>query len=302
MHRLPYNPITRADYIGREPHSIAVLGHLAENTIIHPRFKVPSSSGGSAAAVATAVIQLGIDTAIYSEVGKDFPKEWLSVLNDLGIDISGIKISEKKKNLQVTFKYDENVNLEKIKCNDVKLMGLKFKSLPNVECVHLCPTLPEEQIEILKNLKDKTDFLSTNFSEYFIKDYKKKNFFENMPWNAVDIVFINEKEGRAITKCRSSEKMAGKLHDAGIGIVVIIMDKKGSLVYRGGDIPNIPSREVEILDPTGCKESYIGGFLGEYLISKNVRKAAGMGTYFASLTAQKKGSWAALLSDTGVRF
>jgi sugar/nucleoside kinase (ribokinase family) len=283
-------------------HSIAIIGHLAIDSIIHPKFEIPRSPGGSAAAIATAAVQLGIKTSIYSKVGKDFPKEWLEVLEALGVDISRVEISERVGSLSVKITYDEKGALKGIECNDKAYEGLSFETLPRADCVHICPLEPKYQAELVQSMKGHTDILSISFQEFFSKDYRKTDFFDMMDWEAVDIVFANEREAKALTKKRKPENMAQKLNNEGIGVVVITLGKKGSIVYDGKDMHNISARDVEVVDPTGCGDSYIGGFLGQYLVSKDVQKAAGIGTYLASLTAQKKGSWAALMSDVGVRF
>ena len=299
MQRLPYNPLTRAAFQSQEPHSLAVVGHLAIDTILHPNFEIESSPGGSAAAIATASVQFGIYTSIHSKVGKDLPKEWLTVLENLGVDISNLEFSDKKESLKVKFEYNEKGGLENLECNDRLLTGLKIKSLPRTECVHICPAQPQDQAELVKNLKGVGRKVSISFSDYFIDDYKKKDFLSTIKWNDIDLVFLNEAEAKAISKEKSPEDMARKFHDEGAKVVAITLGKKGSLVYDGKGMHSINARDVEVVDPTGCGDSYIGGFLGEYLVSKDIQKAAGMGTYLASLTAQKKGSWAALLSDVG---
>ncbi|MEE9151287.1 MAG: carbohydrate kinase family protein [Thermoplasmata archaeon] len=285
----------------QKPHSLGVVGHLAIDNIIHPNFEIGSSPGGSAAAIATASVQFGLYTSIYSEVGKDFPKEWLVVLENLGVDILNIEFSDKEESLRVKFRYDGEGGLENIECNDRALTELKIKALPKTECVHICPGQPKDQTELVQNLKGGSRILSISFSDYFTDDYKKKGFLDMINWKDIEVLFLNEIEGRAMTKEKSPEDMARKFHDEGPKVVVITLGEKGSLVYDGRDMHHRNARDVEVIDPTGCGDSYIGGFLGEYLVSKDIQKAAGIGTYMASLTAQKKGSWAALLSD-GRRF
>lgn len=297
MQRLPYNPLIKAAFQSQEPHSLAVIGHLAIYTILHPNFEVNSSPGGSAAAIATASVQFGIYTSIHSKVGKDLPKEWLVVLENLGVDIANLEFSEKEESLKVKFEYNEKGGLENLECNDRLLTGLKIKALPRTECVHICPAQPKDQAELVQSLKGVGRKVSISFLDYFIDDYKKKHFLSTIKWNDIDLVFFNEAEAKAMTQEKSPEDMARKIHDEGAKIVAITLGKKGSLVYDGKDMHSINARDVEVVDPTGCGDSYIGGFLGEYLVSKDILKAAGLGTYMASLTAQKKGSWAALLSD-----
>ncbi len=301
MRSLRYSPMARPELPSRE-HTLAVIGHLAMDNIIHPNFEMSQSPGGTAAAIATAAVQLGIKTSIYSKVGRDFPKEWLEVLGALGVDISKVEISEKEESLRVKITYDKKGAIKGIECNETAYEGLSLETLPRADCVHVCPLQPPYQAELVQSLKGHTDILSVSFQEFFADDYRKKDFFDSMDWKAIDIVFANEAEAKALTRKRKPENMAQKFHDGGVDVVVITLGKRGSLVYDGMEMHQISARDVEVVDPTGCGDSYIGGFLGEYLVSKDVQKATGMGTYLASLTAQKKGSWAALMSDVGIRF
>jgi sugar/nucleoside kinase (ribokinase family) len=280
MQHLSYNPLTRVTGRGQEPHSLGLIGHLAIDTIVHPNFEINSSPGGSAAAIATASVQLGIYTSIHSKIGKDFPKEWLTVLENLGVDIFHIEFSDKEKSLHIKFKYDEKHALENIECNDRILTGLKIKTLPRTECVHICPAQPQDQAELVQSAKGGSRKLSISFSDFFIDEYRKKDFLGMFKWSDIDLVFLNEGEVRAMTHEGTPEDMAIKFHKEGVKVVAITLGKKGSLVSDRKGIHNINARDVEVVDPTGCGDSYIG-------------------TYMASLTAQKKGSWAALLSDMG---
>jgi sugar/nucleoside kinase (ribokinase family) len=165
--------------------------------------------------------------------------------------------------------------------------------------VHICPAQPQDQAELVQSTKGGSRKLSISFSDFFIDEYRKKDFLGMFKWSDIDLVFLNEGEARAMTHEETPEDMAIKFHKEGVKVVAITLGQKGSLVSDGKGIHNINARDVEVIDPTGCGDSFIGGFLGQYLISKDIKKAAGMGTYMASLTAQKKGSWAALLSDVG---
>jgi sugar/nucleoside kinase (ribokinase family) len=302
MQPLSYNPLTRSQVSKGASHSLAVIGHLAIDTIIHPDIRLENVPGGSSAAVATASVQLGIDCSIQSMIGKDFPKEWLSVLDNLGIDISSVEISKEEESLKIKMIYQKNWELDKIEISHKMKKGLDVLPMPRTEAVHICPAPCSEQIELLKNLRKKSEILSINFSEYYKKEYEKNDFFETVNWKDLDLVFLNEKEAKAMTKEKAPAKMAKKFHDSGSDLVAITMGKKGVLVSNESEMIRAGAEDIEVTDPTGCGDSFIGGFLGEYLKSRNIKRAQGMGSYMASLTAQKKGSWAALMTDVGARF
>jgi len=300
MHTLKPDPLMSLRPEKEIEHSLAIIGHMAVDTIIHPEFTIESSPGGSAAALATAAVQFGISPSIHSRIGSDLPKEWLRVLEALGVNISNIEFLEKEESLRVNYKYDDKGQAN-IQCNDAVNRSISPETLPKTDGIHICPMQPANQVELVKEYGAR-DMLSINFSEYFAKEYEEMNILDLLDWGALNIVFANENEGKAITKEENPEDMARKFHDAGVDVAVITQGEKGSLIFDGEDMHHVNARKVEVIDSTGCGDSYIGGFLGEYLGSRDILRAAVAGTYMASLTAQKKGSWAALIADVGVRF
>ncbi|UCF08295.1 MAG: hypothetical protein JSW28_00990 [Thermoplasmata archaeon] len=300
MFNIPASPLLKGRPEKERKHSLAIIGHMAIDTIIHPDFTIESSPGGSAAALATSAVQFGIYPSIHSQIGSDYPKEWLRVLEALGVDISAIEFLEKEESLRVEYKYS-NKGEAHIQCNESVGRSYVPENLPKTDALHICPMEPRNQVELEKKYSGR-DMLSISFSEFFAKDYKKMNYIDILDWEALNFVFANEKEGQAITGRDNPEEMARSFHDLGVDIAVVTLGNKGSLIFTEENIHHVNARDVEVIDSTGCGDSYIGGFLGEYLGSRDIQKAAGVGTYMASLTAQKKGSWAALLSDVGVRF
>jgi len=300
MHTLTPDPLMRLGPEGEKRHSLAVIGHMAIDTIIHPDFTIESSPGGSAAALATAAVQFGISPSIYSQIGNDYPKEWLRVLEALGVNISGIEFLEKEESLKMRYEYDAE-GQALIDCSDAVNRLLSPENIPKKDAIHICPMQPANQVGLVKKFGG-GPLLSINFSEFFCEDYKELNIIDQMDWKAVNIVFANEKEGNDITGEENPEDMVHKINEKGADVVAITLGENGSLIFDGENTFKVKAKTVEVVDPTGCGDSYIGGFLGEYLDSMDIKKAAGVGTYMASLTAQKKGSWAALIADVGVRF
>jgi sugar/nucleoside kinase (ribokinase family) len=302
MQPLSYNPLTRAQFSQGGSHSLAVIGHLAIDSIIHPEFQLEKVPGGSAAAVATASVQLGIDCAILSMIGKDFPKDWLWVLENLGIDITSVRMEEKERSPKIRMTYKGSGELEDMVIIDLPKEGISVGSIPRTEAIHICPLPCENQLELVGNLRKKSEILSINFSEYYNKDYQEKDILNTMDWSDIDLVFLNKKEASALTGETAPEKMARKFLDKEVDIVAITQGRKGVLVIDENEMIRAGSEDVKVVDPTGCGDSFIGGFLGEFLKSGNIKKAQGIGSYMASLTVQKKGAWAALMTDVGTRF
>lgn len=300
MHSLTTDPLMRLGPESEQKRSLAVIGHMAIDTIIHPGFIIESSPGGSAAALATAAVQFGISPSIHSQIGNDYPKEWLRVLEALGVNISGIEFLEKEESLRVNYNYDGDGQAQ-IQCSDAVKRSFFPENIQKTDALHICPMQPANQVELVKKY-GKRDMISINFSEFFLNEYEELDINDLMDWEYINVVFANDREGKAVTGMEKPEEMAKTLYDSGVDITAITLGSQGSLIFDGEDAHRIDAQHVEVLDPTGCGDSYIGGFMGEFMGSRDIRRAGGAGTYIASLTAQKKGSWAALIADVGVRF
>jgi len=68
---------------------LVVVGTVAFDAIETPFGKTDKILGGAATFIGLAASQFKIDIAIVSIVGGDFPQEYLNLLSNRGIDLSG---------------------------------------------------------------------------------------------------------------------------------------------------------------------------------------------------------------------
>jgi sugar/nucleoside kinase (ribokinase family) len=77
-----------------------------------------------------------------------------------------------------------------------------------------------------------------------------------------DIIKLNEHEMEVITNSKNPRTVALKLVEHGVKEVVITLGSYGSLIYAGGKFYEIPAYEPrEIVDATGCGDTYSTGYL-----------------------------------------
>jgi sugar/nucleoside kinase (ribokinase family) len=105
---------------------------------------------------------------------------------------------------------------------------------------------------------------------------------EGLPY--VDFLKADRGEAALLSGERRVEKAAIRLSRYGIGEVVITLGKEGSLIYAGGEfypIPAYPPRTI--VDPTGCGDTYMAGYLSKRLQSCPIDEAGKFGAAAASL-------------------
>ncbi len=78
---------------------LVIVGTVAFDAIETPFGKTDKILGGAATYIGLAASQFNVDGAIVSIVGGDFPKEDLKMLEEKGMDISGLEVVEERKNL-----------------------------------------------------------------------------------------------------------------------------------------------------------------------------------------------------------
>ena len=89
---------------------LLILGSIAFDQIETPFGKSNSIMGGSANYIALAAAQFEIPAAVVSIVGSDYPQEYLNLLTERRIDVSGIEIVQGGKTLFWSGKYHNDMN------------------------------------------------------------------------------------------------------------------------------------------------------------------------------------------------
>ena len=100
-----------------------------------------------------------------------------------------------------------------------------------------------------------------------------------------DIVKPNELEGKILTgiDCREDPyEAAGIIKSWGPKIVIVTLAELGSVIYDGREFIDIPPYVTEAVDATGCGDTYMAGFIFEYLKTGGDLRSAGC---FASATS-----------------
>ncbi|GAB3689432.1 PfkB family carbohydrate kinase [Actinocorallia lasiicapitis] len=118
----------------------------------------------------------------------------------------------------------------------------------------------------------------------------------------VDHFLPNEEQALAMTGAATPEEAAADLL-AGhpLTTVVVTLGASGSLVATRDQAVRLPARPVEVVDTTGCGDSYCAGFITALLHGRPPLEAARWGTAAASLTATGLGSDAGLTDLVALR-
>ena len=253
--------------------------------------------GGSANYIALAATQFEVPSAVVSIVGDDYPQDYLNLLAQRHIDISGIEIVHGGKTLIWSGKYRNDMNQR-------DTLDTQLNVLANFK-----PVVPEAfrnaEVLLLGNLHPtlQMDVLDQMLSRPKLVVMDTMNYWMNHTWDLlmeviarVDMITINDEEARQLTKEYSLVKAAQRIMAMGVKFVVIKKGEHGALLFHDDKVFFAPALPLaEVFDPTGAGDAFAGGLVGyltktrDYSFS-NLKNAIVHGSNIASFCIEKFGA------------
>ena len=253
--------------------------------------------GGSANYIALAAAQFEVPSAVVSIVGDDYPQDYLNLLAQRHIDVSGIEIVHGGKTLFWSGKYRNDMNQR-------DTLDTQLNVLANFK-----PVVPEAfrdaEVLLLGNLHPtlQMDVLDQMLSRPKLVVMDTMNYWMNHTWDLlmevitrVDMITINDEEARQLTKEYSLVKAAQHIMAMGVKFVVIKKGEHGALLFHDDKVFFAPALPLaEVFDPTGAGDAFAGGLVGyltktrDYSFS-NLKNAIVHGSNIASFCIEKFGA------------
>lgn len=276
---------------------LLIVGTVAFDAIETPFGKTDKILGGAATFIGLSASFFNIKSGIVSVVGEDFPQEYLDLLSDRDIDISGIEIVKGGKTFFWSGRYHNDLNSRDTLVTELNVLADFQPKVPaefqNAEVVMLGNLHPMVQISVLDQMTAKPKLVVLDTMNFWM-DCALAELHEVM--KRVDVITINDEEARQLSGEYSLVKAAAKIHTMGPKYVVIKKGEHGALLFHGKEIffaPALPLEEV--FDPTGAGDTFAGGFSGFIAQSENIsfgnmKNAIIYGSNLASFCVEKFGT------------
>ena len=276
---------------------LIIVGTVAFDAIQTPFGKTDKILGGAATFIGLAASQFDIDGAIVSVVGGDFPKEYIDMLEDKGLDISSLEVVENGKTFFWSGKYHNDMNSRDTLATELNVLA-DFKpvvpeSYKDAKVVMLGNLHPLVQLGVIEQMNAKPDLVILDTMNFWM-DSALDDLMKVI--SKVDVITINDEEARQLTGEYSLVVAAKKIMTMGPKFVVIKKGEHGALLFFEDEMfyaPALPLKEV--FDPTGAGDTFAGGFAG-YLVKtgdysfENLKKAVIYGSALASFSVEKFGT------------
>ena len=276
---------------------LVIVGTVAFDAIETPFGKTDKILGGAATFIGLAASQFDVDGAIVSVVGGDFPKKYLDMLQNKGLDISGIEIVEDGKTFFWSGKYHNDMNTRDTLVTELNVLADFTPKVPedykDTEVLMLGNLHPLVQLSVIEQIPirpklvvlDTMNFWMDNALDDLMKVIAK-----------VDVITINDEEARQLTGEYSLVVAAKKIMTMGPTYVVIKKGEHGALLFYDDEVFFAPALPLEVVfDPTGAGDTFAGGFSGYIAKSadysyENLKKAIIYGSTMASFCVEKFGT------------
>ena len=276
---------------------LLIVGTLAFDAIESPFGKTDKILGGAATFIGLAASKFQVDSAIVSVVGDDFPQEYLDLLTNRNIDISGVEIVQGGKTFFWSGKYHNDMNTRDTLVTELNTLADFNPIVPedykNADIVMLGNLHPSIQMGVINQLSTRPKLIVLDTMNFWM-DNARDELIEGI--KHLDVITINDEEARQLTGEYSLVTAAEKISAMGPKYVVIKKGEHGALLFDEKNIffaPALPLKEV--FDPTGAGDTFAGGFSG-YLAStenisfENMKNAIIHGSNLASFCVEKFGT------------
>nr|WP_315198021.1 PfkB family carbohydrate kinase [uncultured Flavobacterium sp.] len=276
---------------------LLIVGTVAFDAIETPFGKTDKILGGAATYIGISASFFNVKSAIVSVVGDDFPQEYLDLLTERNIDISGIEIVKGGKTFFWSGLYHNDLNSRDTLVTELNVLADFQPKVPqdykNAEIVMLGNLHPLVQSSVLDQMETKPKLVVLDTMNFWM-DCALPELLAII--KRVDVITINDEEARQLSGEYSLVKAASKIHEMGPKYVVIKKGEHGALLFHGKEIffaPALPLEEV--FDPTGAGDTFAGGFSGfiaqsENVSFENMKNAIIYGSNLASFCVEKFGT------------
>ncbi|TYB78644.1 PfkB family carbohydrate kinase [Bizionia myxarmorum] len=276
---------------------LVIVGTVAFDAIETPFGKTDKILGGAATYISLAASQFNVDSAAVSIVGGDFPQEYLILLSDRGVDISGIEIVKEGKTFFWSGKYHNDMNTRDTLATELNVLADFHPVVPteyrDAKIVMLGNLHPLVQLSVLEQMDHKPELVILDTMNFWM-DCALDDLLNVI--KKVDVITINDEEARQLTGEYSLVVAASKIQEMGPKYVVIKKGEHGALLFHKDKVfyaPALPLKEV--FDPTGAGDTFAGGFAGylaksEDISFENMKNAVIYGSTLASFCVEKFGT------------
>ena len=270
---------------------LVMMGHVVHETIQFPDREISGLLGSPVAYSSVVAAKLGAKVGIVTKIGRDMPQNLLKPFYEAGVDMEGVIIGDKTTNSLLVYDKEGNKNIY----YPQKAQEIFFVDVPQnylaAKIIYICTMDRDVPLETMIELRKHNLTLAIDLGGYGgahsrirpTESEKKDPVKLKELVSLINIVRASVEDCRYLLGIdRSDIADAARLFIKwGAEVAVISLGGDGSIAASGNELYKVPAFKDEIVDTTGAGDTFSGGFLVEYLRTKNVEQSLMFGNAVA---------------------
>lgn len=279
---------------------IVAIGHLINETIVYPGKKSRSVLGSPVAYSMACAAALGKQVGIVARIGEDYPHSLLDPLIELGVNLNGV-VSEGPASTVNVLEYDDQGS-KTIRYLS-RAPAIESKDVPVDYCdarmFYACPMDWDMNAETVSWLRGRGGLVAGDLGGFGgahspLRDtpqIERDSGAMREVISSLTIVKASDEDCRRIVgrDDLDIESFSQQLIEWGAEIAVITLGSAGALVVTASDRWRIPALPGDPIDPTGGGDTFMAGFLVNYLDSNDPQEAGHFGAATALYVIERTG-------------
>lgn len=271
--------------------SLLVVGTVALDTVETPHGEVREALGGSATFFSYAASYF-TPVRLVAVIGEDFPHTHRELLENRGVDTSGLIVRPDGKTFRWRGKYEGDMNAaQTLEVHLNVLTGFDPVLSPGhaeTPYIFLANVDPNIQLKVLRQAPARKLVVADTMN--FWIETQRDALMELL--REVDGLVLNDGEARMLTERVNLVQAAETILDMGPRFVIVKKGEHGSLFMSANERFVLPAYPLsDVVDPTGAGDSFAGGVMG-YLAATGradadtLKQAMAFGTVIASFNVE----------------
>lgn len=275
--------------------SVLIVGSVAYDGLETPFGKVDRILGGSASYISLASSYFSQHNRLVGVVGNDFADSDIQKLRNRDIDLTGLQFDASGKTFFWAGRYHYDLNSRDTLDTQLNVFERFNPVIPdayrNSDIVCLGNIQPSLQGRVLDQI-EKPKLVVADTMNFWIEGAKAE-LLDTL--KRVDVLIINDSEARELSGESNLIKASRAIRDMGPDRLIIKKGEHGALLFTDEGIFSAPAFPVlDLFDPTGAGDTFLGGFSGWLdrtgdLSDANFRRAVIFGTVMASFCVERFG-------------
>jgi sugar/nucleoside kinase (ribokinase family) len=282
---------------GQLPELVCV-GRIIREMIYFPtRVEGPLLGSPSAYCSVAAAVQ-GTSTGIVTRIGSDLPQELLKPMIESGVNTAGINYEEHTTRTELIYDAQGNKEIR----YPVMSQSIKTGDIPQAfsgcSMLYIAPMDQDVLLDDLEAVVSLGKTRAVDIGGYggvhmSLKNRQAISSLEKFALETAthfEIVKASDEDALTIFGWNNPEMAAQKLLDCGPEVVLITLGAKGCLLKTPKKQWLVqPVQGIKVMDTTGGGDTFMAGFLCEYLRSGDPYLATQMGNVTASFVIENSG-------------